>query len=995
MRVKVAAATDTDGRPLGLVEGQSAAAIDAVVTLHTHSAVTFVMPVIEGAVTISLVYENSGGDSLVSTSVGFRADPPVLTSIATVRDLGRELDADPCYVLNATAAGDSNVTAAASFGAASGLGTALCPAAARATRDWGSFALDATRPCMRASLSSTTGKGVTLSIRGRNFGSGRLAGVGVKVGGVACLPADLQSIVASDDEVRCFLSAPLPRLDIVPVEFDVAFTRFTAADFGILPQAVCPCGAFAEADGDYCVPCPSGATCSGVRDSPRAVPNYWEVRRSEWLAERNFDPLEAGLPRFIPCAVGGLCLSDQRCLSGASGSMCTQCLPGYTRGYSGVCQLCDTSALPSFLVPFTLFIVAVLTAAVIVRRRRRRRMTTQLTYSEPASESEAGEGEGRSRSRSPGLALGRLFGRGGKKVLTGSSSGGGEALPGAAAAASDAMQGDDGATAQSSPWRPRMPVVSKSWRGSAGGRRPQSSSKALTDPSASKMNFRIALLKLVVTYSQTLAALAAFAKPLVLRVVLETDPQLVPTWLQGMQVATDFGLGLHAVKCSLKTDFFAKSYTMIMLPIGAVILLPLAVIGYASLRRAVPRDLPLPYISRKAVSSTASYIATAAVFFALPMAITAAARLQSCSALDAGFFLIEEPSVSCASPAYTVLARTAKGLGYLYLVVPIFAAGLLLARNRVAMRTLRFLTAAYRLDTAERWPPAWECVVLLRKALFVGIASSFLVLRNRYSQLAATTVLLALALLAHALVRPYESRKVNLLEGLSLMGALCLSSAVSVRLSLYGSATSEDDAARVARDGTAQTELVLFDTLSVLFNLPFICLAAYYILDEISCGRSGAASVTALQRLRGKLIARGMVRSNAFPSPFASGGGSGKLLSQAPQEGGSGGVASNRGSVALVSVVNPLSVATSSSSTASPSTAPLPTLVLPLPSALAAEPAASSAPFSPQLQLSSAATYPTSGSFVGFSPAAARHAKADFLPLASGEAAGPREEGHF
>lgn len=98
-----------------------------------------------------------------------------------------------------------------------------------------------------------------------------------------------------------------------------------------------------------------------------------------------------------------------------------------------------------------------------------------------------------------------------------------------------------------------------------------------------------------------------------------------------------------------------------------------------------------------------SYWLVFVLYATLSPAIGAMARLQSCAADKDGGFLADDPTVSCAEPAFQRLQRTAAAFGFLYLFVPLVL-GVFLAlpwpRPFVKALPFTFLLEAYR---ETRW----------------------------------------------------------------------------------------------------------------------------------------------------------------------------------------------------------------------------------------------------------------------------------------------------
>ena len=308
----------------GLVNGAPAPTYVTNITWHNHTEVRFTMPPVEGSVSVQLLLKSLQAESVLSANaLTFTADPPTISAVAAIVNNVADADDDPCAALNVS--------------------TASCVTFARNNvSDWGSYPLNVSRPCFRAGAAAN-GAMTQLSIRGANFGSGKSDGMAVRVGGVACDPIG-QSVYVNDTALQCRMSAPLPR-GPADVNVTVAYRTVTASAFGIQPQAVCRCGQFADNNSAYCEPCPPGASCAGAYDKPRALKDYWETFEKQWEEERDInlnDSQFKDVTRFMPCAVKGLCDSDQRCsnTSGSTGWMCVRCMDKHRRSYDGRCHEC-------------------------------------------------------------------------------------------------------------------------------------------------------------------------------------------------------------------------------------------------------------------------------------------------------------------------------------------------------------------------------------------------------------------------------------------------------------------------------------------------------------------------------------------------------------------------------------------------------------------------------------------------------------------------------
>jgi hypothetical protein len=756
---------------------------DAPITGHRHEIINFTMPSFEGVVDIRVRFVPVIGDVIVSTPVSLIAAGPIITSITAEHPTQGYQDDDPCAALHDT---EYNVTEASAR---------TCTEVARVTDNTfggfpgGIFPIDLLRPCFRAPLDSN-GRGATFRVTGYNFGSTR-SPQKIQIGDSSCEPVPGQPILVDSETLRCQLREGRNRSDVLDVFVSTAFRSTRSSIFGIVPRAVCPCGKYAEADGTECLECPDGATCAGVIDKPRPIKDFWETFPSEWIHERDLDPTHNLVPRFVPCAVQGLCLSNQTCPPGSSGWMCVNCLKGYTRGYDGTCEVCDPKINARIYIAIAVIIIFIVLLFVLFR-----------------------------------MGMKHGGGTAGMKTLVNSTA---------------------------KRLRDRI--------GNGDKKRLSSDSALTTQPDLSAQNtakkskpLAITLLKLTVTYAQTLAALSAYTRPSAQRVKSPDDPQLLPGFLQNFRFATDLGMSFQQMKCAIPSNFHAKNWGILLLPLITSIGLPSVVFGYAWVRAAIIKRYEsapekrlyqilnrLPNMGFSFAANFASNVATAATFFVLPMGINTAAKLQNCETKPNGFFLIDDPEISCASPKFLQLQLTGRILGFIYLVVPVIAGGTLFYKSELAKKVLLFLTIGYNTERKSPWPWAWECLVMFRKAVFTGVSTGFLILEDKRSQIVASAFLLCASLALHLRVRPYERRNINVLEAFALLGELAFSFSIMLRLatSIAPAMLSSANRDEFARSSVPGVELFVFDMISIIFNVPFIFVAGYWILHELTFGALG------------------------------------------------------------------------------------------------------------------------------------------------------------
>jgi hypothetical protein len=264
-------ATDAGGADALLLQQQQ-----SILSLN-HTELVFVMPFFEGQVNVRLDLVSSSGTVIeASNKLLFVADPPRITAVTAKRPSASSFDFDPCLALNRSAdesAGDSCVTATRAI---------------YNRTEYPAFFTDpdagTVSPCFRAIATTSL---TLLEITGRGFGSGNAPREVqfVTVGGTPCTPLTGKTALIDDSTLRCEISQDIPR-GRVDVEVGMAWRTVRSSDSSILPYAVCPCGFFADKDGDRCKACPDGASCAGALDKPRAKSGYWETDPAVWLQVR-------------------------------------------------------------------------------------------------------------------------------------------------------------------------------------------------------------------------------------------------------------------------------------------------------------------------------------------------------------------------------------------------------------------------------------------------------------------------------------------------------------------------------------------------------------------------------------------------------------------------------------------------------------------------------------------------------------------------------------
>jgi hypothetical protein len=363
----------------------------SIISLNDTTLV-FLMPVIEGNVTFRLEFASTDGRKASSKEVKFSADPPRIFSVAAIApssSSNTSLDHDPCLALNSTDLRDENIRSAY-----------------EEVYRWPSypavFVNEATRtvsPCFRANAS---GSSLTrLQISGTGFGTGSAPTSVQRVSILplsapssderywfACSPITGKTALLDDSTLQCDVNENLPR-GRVDIRVDMAWRTVRSSDFGILPYAVCPSGSFAETDGVLCQPCSTGASCAGALEPRRAIAGYWKTIDREWDS-RSINNTVVGAEPFVPCAVKALCMPNNKCTETSGDWMCVKCAENSTHTYkrtlSGTCSKCDDVEtigvkVAVFVVP--LILLSALYVFLFIAAERTRRRNGKVTMCRP------------------------------------------------------------------------------------------------------------------------------------------------------------------------------------------------------------------------------------------------------------------------------------------------------------------------------------------------------------------------------------------------------------------------------------------------------------------------------------------------------------------------------------------------------------------------------------------------------------------------------------
>jgi len=137
----------------------------------------------------------------------------------------------------------------------------------------------------------------------------------------------------------------------------------TAGNRSSAPHPVlgqCPAGHYG-AHGEYCQPCPVGASCAGGADMPVALAGFFPVAHPEQFAACK--PMAACLPGNQERP------AEPNCRTGYGADMCASCVLGFRR-LQGMCEVCPDEAW----ILIVAGVVAVMSAAGVAMYLQRKRV---------------------------------------------------------------------------------------------------------------------------------------------------------------------------------------------------------------------------------------------------------------------------------------------------------------------------------------------------------------------------------------------------------------------------------------------------------------------------------------------------------------------------------------------------------------------------------------------------------------------------------------------
>jgi hypothetical protein len=817
----------------GKVNGGQALQLESRFILSLdHTAVTFLLPLVEGRVNVALRFASSDGTvaqgpQCLNSPALATADPPLITSIETYAADPAVDDVDPCAALLAHPPPKNS-------GQCINASRALWPAA-----EWGPDPLvppplAPREPCVRAQLSSGAAP-PQLVIRGTNFGSGdttdfvfivpdayiRMKGLSSPLSRakleelgreekefvpwvpdgltladvlrdeklkleltyntrVQCQPVQGAYVRYSPTSLNCTISDRLPRGNVT-VYAAVAFDWLSSAASGYSLRAACPCGTFATGDpaDPRCKACEEGAVCAGAFQPPRAASGYWETELEGPFGWRS--RFTAPSVTLVPLLSGGLRVftagSNEsvdvapfvKCPSPALCLGAQMCL----RGASGwACSECDAGYARGY------------------------------------------DGLCTACDRGSSVALVVLI------------------VVGVPALFYLAVRCKAGAALEArlcpGPEPPRCAAsvclcmrvrVCPCWRGYYS--RDPASGGPLVDRSGAPrepepIQWRV-VAKVLLTFMQTFGALASFTSSSRLRREFRVDFKLLPNVLSQLRVFADMGLSAAYFKCAGALEQKDKVLLYMLLPLGPLLLL-VAMEAYERVGRARLRwggGWVLPPLPQEARS-----FAVFLEVLLVPVAVAGLARAQDCMRVEYGGFLNEAPSVSCYEAVFRQWQLGAKWVGYLYLLVVLCVCVALACGSRRARTWFSFMLEGYKDDA---WGRSWEAVALLRKSALLGIPTGFAGLTDGRTQVSFTLMLLTLTLSLHIIGQPFKQAVMNDLDFLSLVAAIAVALSVSTRVS----------AAMSKGYGVNAWEQLFFDATALALCVPFVLFWAFLIVDNV------------------------------------------------------------------------------------------------------------------------------------------------------------------
>jgi hypothetical protein len=295
----------------------------------------------------------------------------------------------------------------------------------------------------------------------------------------------------------------------------------------------------------------------------------------------------------------------------------------------------------------------------------------------------------------------------------------------------------------------------------------------------------------MLSYAQTLGMIASYTRSSLSAEQRDASLSkipiavLLPKVLESFAVMVDFAFSSEGVRCLFPMRFETAMGYMMGLPpmvwvagffgtvssLAVMNALTWAVAGLRArcFRSALASLRPPAVVTCRAVfrhwwqqaaplftawSSSGAYVALFFTFLALPVAINQLATVQDCALLKSGGYLRVAPEISCYDEEFqTNIKVPAYGFALLYIAIPALAGWRLIKGDAWGSAALTFLTEGY--DTRFPIPRAWECFVLLRKSLLVGLSTGLLPLKDPRAQLTYTMFLCVCA--SHPLPATYNT----------------------------------------------------------------------------------------------------------------------------------------------------------------------------------------------------------------------------------------------
>jgi hypothetical protein len=307
-----------------------------------------------------------------------------------------------------------------------------------------------------------------------------------------------------------------------------------------------------------------------------------------------------------------------------------------------------------------------------------------------------------------------------------------------------------------------------------------------------------ALLKSMLTFGQTLAALSSFTRSSRLPRAIRGDVQLLPNFLSTFDVVGDLGFSSLNFKCAfpVAVDGRSKLVLFAALPLiiiffGGTLLLMLkwAAAKWASGGQQRRRTCAT-YCAKLNVSACVAY----AELLVLPMCIGAIARSRNCQEPHFGGYQLDDPTLSCfdfsavgaSGVPFEIIKGVAWHIGVFYLAFTAFLSLFVLGPCGGAFNKVQLIESVFSVFLREYRKTylahAWEGLALLRKSLLLGLSTSFVYFSDLRAQMLGAAMLLSLFLVLHIYAWPYECHALNWLEMCSLLACITTSFALAPRV---------------------------------------------------------------------------------------------------------------------------------------------------------------------------------------------------------------------